>query len=51
MKYVLYTSTAVRSYADHELYEQLVAFRDLNEIHGITGMLLYNERRIIQYIE
>lgn len=48
---ITYVSSAVRLFDRAELVELLEASQKANEIHGITGMLLYRGGNIIQVIE
>lgn len=51
MFYILYASTAVRPFTDTELGELLRVSRLNNAAANISGMLLYYEGSILQYIE
>jgi len=48
---VLYHSRATREMSAQDLHDLLAQARDLNQTHGITGLLFYIERHFIQCIE
>jgi hypothetical protein len=48
---ILYVSVTNKDYSDKELDKLLVQFRTNNKVYGITGILLYYNRNVIQYIE
>jgi hypothetical protein len=51
MKYLVYLSTATKFMPDENLVELLVASRERNKIHDITGVLLYSGGTFIQVLE
>ena len=48
---ILYVSVTNKDYSKNELDKLLVQFRTNNKVYNITGILLYYNRNIIQYIE
>ncbi len=48
---VLYHSRATREMSAEDLRDLLTEARDLNQTHGVTGLLFYIERHFIQCIE
>jgi hypothetical protein len=48
---ILYVSVTNKDYSDKEIDKLLVQFRTNNKVHDITGMMLYYNRNVIQYIE
>lgn len=48
---ILYVSVTNKDYSDKELDKLLVEFRTNNKVHDITGVMLYYNRNVIQYIE
>ncbi len=48
---ILYISIMHRDYNEIELEEMLKTFRFNNNKHNITGLMLYHEANVIQYIE
>lgn len=51
MYYVVYVSTATRSFNDEELMALLRQSQESNTRRGITGILLYKETNFIQVLE
>ncbi|MDA0664218.1 MAG: BLUF domain-containing protein [Proteobacteria bacterium] len=49
--HVVYVSTAVRPLADADLEDLLKQSRLRNFIHGITGILIYDDGKFIQALE
>ena len=48
---LVYVSTACELFDEAELIAQLQSFRDANQAHNITGLLLYHSGCIMQAIE
>lgn len=48
---LMYMSIAGHDMSDAELEQVLVEARDFNKAENIGGMLLYSERRFVQYLE
>ena len=48
---ILYVSVTNKDYSDNELDKLLGQFRTNNKVYDITGMMLYYNRNVIQYIE
>ena len=48
---VVYSSTAVVPFSDHDLFELLEHSRENNARDGLTGMLLYRDERFLQVLE
>lgn len=48
---LLYTSLAIKNFSDSELKELLEQARVKNDRLGITGMMMYDDREIIQLLE
>ena len=51
VQHVLYRSQAVHPFGEQELTALLEESRAWNQVHGITGLLCYNEGHFVQLIE
>lgn len=49
--YIVYLSYMTKNYTIEEMNELLDSFRRNNEIHDITGLMLYKDGNVIQLIE
>ena len=48
---ILYISSMYKEYSKSQLEDLLSVFTENNKKHNITGLMLYYDRNIIQYIE
>lgn len=48
---ILYISSMHHEYSKSELNDLLTIFRESNQKHNVTGLMLYHDKNIIQYIE
>lgn len=48
---ILYISTMKIDYSKENIEEMLKLFKENNKNNNISGLMLYNERNVIQYIE
>lgn len=48
---IVYISSMKREYSPDELYEIAEKFQIYNNANGITGLMIYHNRNIMQYIE
>ena len=48
---LIYTSVAEKDMSKEDILEILTCARINNEVHGITGMLIYSNREFVQLIE
>lgn len=48
---LIYISSMKKEYNNLELQEMLDTFRTTNREHNVTGLLIYCDKNIIQYIE
>jgi hypothetical protein len=48
---VLYVSSMITNYSGVDIKYMVHGFREMNKEHRITGILLYSEGNVMQYIE
>ena len=48
---LIYTSVGIKEFSDSELFELLNQARTNNEMHDITGMLVYKDREFAQILQ